>query len=133
MTENEFVDLVCREFPDIAEEVRDQDDLLYMQVGVFATRVQQMVDEGDRPALKRAVHLAQRTRNEGDANLRNAISVAFLEHLTFNGATGERALAMLTSDLRQEWQKLQSFMASMDKHPGNPAKAPPKRTRSRRR
>ncbi|MBB4636857.1 DUF7674 family protein [Longimicrobium terrae] len=113
MTGPEFVDVLLHEFPELEEDVRDNDGLLHMQMGDFAGLMQRAINERDLPRLKRCVHLAQRVWQTGEAHLRNALSVSCLEHLAFRGTTGQEAFALLTRELREEWEKLDRFQASL--------------------
>jgi len=118
MTREEFPEILIREFPPIEAEVHDNDGLLHMQMGDFAVVMQRTIDEADWPGLKRCVHPALRVWQAGDPYLRNALSVACLEHLAFAGVTGQQAFAMLTRELREEWEKLDRFQGSLSGRPG---------------
>lgn len=118
MTSADFADALLREFPELEEDVRDNEGLLHLQMGDFARLMQRAIREADWPRLKRCTHLAQRVWQAGEPRLRNALSVSCLEHLTFKGTAGREAFAMLTRELREEWEKLDRFQASLAAPPG---------------
>lgn len=113
MTRNDFPEILASEFPQIEEEVRENDGLVHMQMDDFARWMQRAIHAGDWPELKRCVHLADRVWQVGEPYLRNALAVFCLEHLTFPDPTGPRAFAMLTRELRETWEALDRLHATL--------------------
>jgi hypothetical protein len=91
---------LLREFPQLADDLDDFDDLPHMQLGVFATLAQRAKGAADWDTYERCVDLAHRFLAGGDTELRGALSVAYLEHIDFAGPRGARAWEALTPQLQ---------------------------------
>ena len=107
-THADFTRMLAAAFPELYEEVEDQDGLLHMEMHVFARFAQEAIDRADWAALKRCVHLAQDLWTRADPALLNALNVSLLEHLSFSGPNGEAAWTRLTRELQQGWRAMQA-------------------------
>ena len=49
----------------------------------------------------------------GDDSLKNAIHVAFLEHLDFRGTYGNKAFSLMPTNLRDAWKDINQYMEAL--------------------
>lgn len=105
----DFARMLCGEFPDLRQEVEDQDGLLHLEMAVFARHTRAAIEGADWSTLKRCVHLAHELWQRADPELSNALNVSYLEHLEFNGPNGEAAWSRFTRELQQGWKEMQAY------------------------
>jgi hypothetical protein len=108
ITQDSVVDDLMVEVPEAAETVRshldDQEgelllhllmaDLLRLTVGVFR--------DGRPDVARRLLEFVDRCRAEGDANVRNAVLVSFVEDYGFGPDEPEELLSLWPGGLRAE-------------------------------
>jgi hypothetical protein len=97
ITPIQAVDRIEREFPEIRDELRDEDwdGLIHLQVSVFGRRLQAAIDDRDHMTFQRACTLFLELFENGDPSLVNALNVSFLEHLDFYDGKRKRQWAYL--------------------------------------
>jgi len=94
------------EFPELAEDLREDSELPYMQLGHLASFMQSAKGRADWDVYQRCADFAHRFFSEADANLAGAIAVAWLEHLDFEGTRGSEAWRRLSPALQQGWTNI---------------------------
>lgn len=104
MDEEQLLDALRREFPELAEELDDEliRGLFYLQVGAFTRYVQRLIDTGAKAEVLHCFAVAERGNRDGNDRVQNAVGVAFLEHLNFQDGKVSRAwaFALLPPSLR---------------------------------
>ena len=100
----------CREalvaaFPDAFDE-SDEVGPRYLLIGEFAILTQRAKGAGDWDTYRRCVALAERFFVAADSELENALYVAYLEHLDFEGPRGPEAWRLLGPKLQEAWRRI---------------------------
>ena len=103
---SDFRSTVLAEFPQLRENFEGDDDLPYMQVGVFAKFTQSAKGRADWDTYERCVCLADRLLSRASSELENALYVSYLEHLDFDGPRGPKAWSLLTPELQAAWRRI---------------------------
>jgi len=115
VTPEEFIAATRAEFPELSSELDDDEGLFYLQVGSLARHTQAAIDDGDRAEVKRQFEFARKADLAGDAEVENALGVAYIEHLNFQDGKRHRSWAW---DLLPE--SLQSVGRSLGVEPRGP-------------
>ena len=89
----EAVAKIEAQFPELAEDLHDEDGLLHLQVAVFSRLAQKAIDDGDKPKFARVCELFRILFLNGSPELINALNVSFLEHLNVTDGKKKRAWA----------------------------------------
>lgn len=92
-----------QEFPDLVEELDEDDGLVYLQTGTLARHTRHLIDSGARQEVAGVFEFARRWWIEGDDEVQNALGVAFVEHLNFHDGKAARrwAFDLLPAPLRE--------------------------------
>jgi hypothetical protein len=104
MHRSEFLRLLKEELPELAEKVNAEQGLLHFEVGVLKKHAQRAIYDGDRELFGKCVKLAEKSYLEGNAALKDAIDVSFVEELEFQAtekASYEWAWEAMPTTLRQ--------------------------------
>ena len=132
-TAADFARLAAAEFPELREELDEHRDLLHLQMHALQRFAQRAQRERDWVLYRRIMLFADRLWQRADDNLRNALNVSFLEHLTFDGPQGIKAWSYLSSGLQEGWHAMNTFWAKLEKRARPPRKQrPPKPPRGGR-
>ena len=75
----------------------------------FARFTQKARGEGDWDTYGRAVRLAATLLPDADAELRDELHVAYLEHLDFDGPRGPTAWSLLPGNLQRAWHEIINY------------------------
>lgn len=102
----DFARDVLIEFPELRGDVDDYDGLLTLELGAFAQFTQRAKGRGDWDTYKRCIAFIDRLLAGADSELDNAIHVAYLEHLDFNGPRGPTAWGILSPTLQAAWKRI---------------------------
>jgi hypothetical protein len=113
MNGEEFIASLLTEFPELSEEVRDNEGLLHVQVGAFARRTEEAIARDDLACVDRCFALAHRAFHDADPPLKNAIYVSYLENLDFDGAHGPAAQHRMSPLLRQGYAEIMDYLAML--------------------
>lgn len=89
----EFLKELKQLFPEVRAQVNQQYGLLHLEMHEFEHFVNERVAKGDREAVAKAFQLIDRVLKEGNAELRNAAAVSFLEHMNFEDGHVARSWA----------------------------------------
>jgi hypothetical protein len=115
MNGEEFIASLLSEFPELTEEVRENEGLLHVQVGAFARHTEEAIASGDFAGVDRCFALAHRALHDADPPLKNAIYVSYLEHLDFGGAHGPAAQHRMSPLLRQGYGEIMDYLAMLER------------------
>ena len=102
----DFRAAVLSEFPQLTDDLEGDDDLPYIQVGVFATFTQAAKGRADWDTYERCVRIADPLLARASGDLENALYVAYLEHLDFDGPRGPKAWSLLSPELQRAWRRI---------------------------
>jgi hypothetical protein len=115
---SDFRRAVLDEFPALHEAFAGDDELPYLQVGAFALFTQRAKGQADWDCYRRCVRLADRLLARAAPDLENALYVAYLEHLDFEGPRGSTAWRLLTPALQAAWQRIRNYNEAIASRPG---------------
>jgi hypothetical protein len=103
---SEFLRELKQAFPELAADVNQEGGLLHLEVAVFRRHTQAAIDAGDGAAVSRAFALAERYLLLGNAKMRNAIAVSYVEDLNFEDGKSARrwAWGQLPESLKAEYE-----------------------------
>jgi hypothetical protein len=73
-------------FPQLRAPINAQYGLLHLEIHAFTDFVQHAIADGDKETVRLSFMMAERYYKGGDAHMRNAIYVSFLEHLDLQKA-----------------------------------------------
>ena len=91
----QLVPRLHQEFPEISADLNDEmwAGLLHLEVACFTQYTQEQIDSEDEPKLVRCFEVASEFLLNGDANVKNAMYVSYLEHLNFQDGKRKRQWA----------------------------------------
>ena len=87
---SQFIKEVKETWPHLAPDINSEYGLLHLEMSVFARFTQQMIDAGNREELIRCFKVALKYEVGGNAKVRNAIDVSFVEDLEFGDSRKHR-------------------------------------------
>ena len=100
--EAKFLALALAEFPNLADEFAEDEDLFHVQMGTFSRVAKEAIERGDYATLKRCYKIADDAMKNATPSVENAVYVSFLEHLYFEGSPyGVEAKRLLPLKLSQ--------------------------------
>ena len=106
--ESELTILLGKHFPEIKEEIEEDNGLVHIQIGALERLASTSIEAGNFEILKKAYEFVSdlvRHQKEVDSNIINAINVSFLEGLNFqNKNHGEVAKGLLPPILLSMWE-----------------------------
>jgi len=109
----DVVATLLREFPSLTEELADETwaGLLHLEVACFSHYTQQQIEVGNRSELARCYWVATTFLTDGDAAVRNAIYVSYLEHLNFEDGKRPRRWAkdLMPPRLRVGYEEITAY------------------------
>lgn len=83
MHRSEFLKNLKAQFPELAHKINAEKGLLHLEVEVLRKFAQDAIDKGEREALSKSYALADIAYRNGNAILKDAIDVSFVEPLAF--------------------------------------------------
>lgn len=107
----ESLDIIEKEFPEVSEDLREDEGLLHVQIGVFSHLVQSFIDSGSRDEFSRACTLFVELFASASPELENALNVSFLEHLNFTDGKNSRAWAYSAMPplMKVAWDEMEQY------------------------
>ena len=114
-TAGQFTQRLASEFPELREEIQEDEGLLHLQMHAFTRITQEAISIGDFEKLRKQFALAHEFFSNAEPNLENAFYVSYLEDLEFDGANGEKAKKMLSPVLLQGWKDIMYYMDELAK------------------
>jgi hypothetical protein len=110
MNAAEFRSVVLNEFPELERDFVDwSDDLLHLQMMEFLVFTQNAIKQLSFDTVTKCFTIANAALKDGDAALRNAVYVSFLENLDLSGDDGRQAAEIMPSDLRVGRDKILDY------------------------
>jgi len=108
---SDFLKELKETFPQLRDELNQQDGLLILEITVFTNFVQSLINAGEKDLLLKAFHLVDKYLREGNREVVNDLGVSFLEHLNFTDGKAPRswAMAYMPSNLRSEYDSLKRY------------------------
>ncbi|GAB3723903.1 hypothetical protein GCM10027594_04920 [Hymenobacter agri] len=105
-----FLQSLAESFPEIAEEVLDEDyaGLIHLQVGAMARYGNRLIQTGRFDELQKLFDFFHHTVTKVDSNTENALYVSFLEHIDMAGESekAKQARSILPAGYLSTWQAL---------------------------
>jgi len=108
-----FAELLLAEFPQLRDDVREWSGLLHLQMMEFHLVTEKAINAGDWTTVEKCLRLADTLLHDGDAEIRNAIRVSYLEHLPREGDKHGRIRELMTPDLRKAWNDLLAYLSTL--------------------
>ncbi len=81
-----FLAEVKSAFPELAPEINAQHGQLHFEVSALRQYVERKIADGDREVVARIFSVAEKFYFNGDAKLKNAIDVSFVEEMNFTSS-----------------------------------------------
>lgn len=100
-------------FPQLSEEIEEDEGLLHLQIGTFSHLAQSFIDSGNSAEFGKVCSLFVKLFPRADSALQNALNVSFLEHLDFVDSKCDRSLAYeaMPSEMRKAWDEMEEYNA----------------------
>jgi len=80
---SEFLKVLKAEFPGVREAINAEGGLLHFEMDAFRKYVQRAISQRNEEVVLRAFGLALQTYRVGDAKLKDAVDVSFVEPMDF--------------------------------------------------
>lgn len=111
----EFRTLLLAEFPGLGQDICWDDELLHVQMGVFAHYTQAAIDDQNTSEVRKCFDLAHRLFADADPDLKNALYVSYLEHLNLEDGRASRTWARryMSPLLQQGHQEINGYMGNL--------------------
>jgi hypothetical protein len=111
--EQKFVELILTEFPQLREDFDEWKGLDHLQMMEFKIFTEKAGKNGDWDTVERCLRLADVLLRQGDAAIKNAIYVTYLEELPRHGEIHDRIRHMMTPELRQGWDDILAYLEEL--------------------
>ena len=108
-----FAELLVAEFPQLRDHVHDSSRLLHLQMMEFYLVTEKAIKAKDWATVERCLRLADTFLHDGDAEIRNAIHVSYLENLPREGNDHDRIREAMTPDLRKAWDDILAYLSTL--------------------
>ena len=105
------IDQIEKAFPEISEEIREDEGLLHLQIGEFSHLAQAFIDNENTISFSKMCELFESLFNSASPELENALNVSFLEHLNFKDGKKNRKWAYnaMPPKMKKAWEKMQDY------------------------
>jgi hypothetical protein len=114
LSEADFIKLLIDQFPDIKDDIIDEDyeGLIHMQVGCLADYANKCIANGRLDEVRRVFDFFEKTVEKVDSKVENALYVSFLEHVDMDNASAHAsaALKLLNRKYIPAYTGLRNFM-----------------------
>jgi hypothetical protein len=101
----EFLELLTREFPELADLIGDEDGLLHLEVAAFRRATEDAMDAGNLWTAEKHFRFVERLLADADPEVANALEVSYVEDLALGEWTLNRHRAIkerMPSELRKD-------------------------------
>ncbi len=95
-----FINAIKQTFPELASKLNAQKGQLHFEMDVLRKYVERAISNHTQAVVLRAFEIADSFYRDGNASLRNAIDVSFVEPIDFSGAN-TWAWELLPADLQK--------------------------------
>ncbi|MDF1782142.1 MAG: hypothetical protein P1U67_12680 [Alcanivoracaceae bacterium] len=102
-------------FPQLSEEIEEDDGLLHLQIGTFSHLAQSFIDSENSSEFSKVCSLFVKLFPGADSDLENALNVSFLEHLGFIDGKCNRSWAYdaMPREMRKAWDEMEEYNAKI--------------------
>jgi len=116
LTYNEFINELVNSFPELKDEVLDEDkkNLVALQVAVLCRYAQKAIDENDSRVIERCFNFVTGMIKNTEFKVENALYISFLGKLDFS--QNKRAKKLLSDDLIGAYDELQKHYQNSEKN-----------------
>ena len=111
--EEDFGSAIISLFPELREDIQEWTGLVTLQMMELRLFAEKQAAAGNTLILNTCVQLLQRALTEGDAQLKNAVYVSFLEHVNRSEEVGKRIYDALTPELREGWKEVNGYLDTL--------------------
>jgi hypothetical protein len=112
ITKDELLTLMGEQFPEIKEELFDEDyaGLMHLQIGLLANYTNENIEKARFDEIQRIFDFFSAVIDKVDSTTENAFYVSFLEHLNMDGNSEKekQALKLLPNKFIQEYRTLRN-------------------------
>ncbi|MBB6273363.1 hypothetical protein HDF26_003823 [Pedobacter cryoconitis] len=114
MNNEEFITTLVSVFPEIKEDILDEDidGLITLQIGCFRKFTQEAIDGNDLPVIKKCFQFINDNIGEVEYRVENAIYLSFLNKLNFD--KNPNAKRLLSKKLLSAKDDLDKYDASKE-------------------
>jgi hypothetical protein len=109
----EFAKLLLLKFPELQAEIQESEGLEHLQMMEFMLFTLRACERGDWPTVGTCLQFADELLRLGDAKIKNAVYVSYLESLPRKGETHERIRKMMTTELRKGWNDILAYLSKL--------------------
>lgn len=115
ITGKEALNEILLLFPQLSEEIEEDDGLLHLQIGTFSHLAQSFIDSGNSVEFSKVCSLFAKLFPSADSELENALNVSFLEHLDFIDGKCNRSWAYeaMPHEMRKAWDEMEEYNAKI--------------------
>lgn len=113
---NEFVALLAVRYPAIAAGIDDcSRGLLHLEMATLARAVQAAISVEDATTVREHFRFIDEVYRRATPEMKNAVNVSYLEHLSFDGKHGKRIKAreLLSPQLQDALRGLEAYNAEL--------------------
>ena len=112
ISEKGFIDMLVKRFPEIKEEVLDEDyeGLLTLQVGCFKRFTQEAINNNDFQRVSASFEFVNELIDQVTAKVENALYISYLGHLTIS--KGSKVEKMLPGKLKEAYGDIHKHNSS---------------------
>jgi hypothetical protein len=108
-----FAELLVTEFPQLRDDVHESSGLFHLQMMEFYVVTETAINARDWATVERCLRLADTFLQDGDAEIRNAIHISYLENLPREGDDHDRIREVMTPDLRKAWDDIFAYLSTL--------------------
>jgi hypothetical protein len=113
VTEANVGSAVVAAIPELRAGAAEWDDLGHLQFMELWLWTEFAARNGNIPNVLRAVRLVDEILLDCDSEIKNAVTVSFLEHIDPEDAAGSQIFEALTPVLRTQWHALDAYMQNL--------------------
>ena len=106
----DFGDAVVVAIPELRQDMEEWTGLVALQIMELRLFAEKEAAAGNTKNVGRCVELLHRALIEGDAELKNLVHVAFLEHVNPSDEVGKRLYDALTPELQAGWKDINDYL-----------------------
>jgi hypothetical protein len=109
--------VITSEIPDLRADIEEWEDLPHLMFMELFLWTESSVQSGKIEDMARAIRLVDTIFQHCDNEIKNAVTVSFLECIDPEDEVGRRIFDALTPELRKQWHALDEYMQQLI---GNP-------------
>ncbi len=112
-----FVSMLAEQFPAIDADIDEcRRGLLHCEMGAFALATQAAISAEDAATVREHFSFIDDVYRQATPEVKNAVYVSYLEHLSFDGRHGKRigARELLSAQLQTALREVEGYWAELD-------------------